>query len=196
MVWIHDALVCHRLTRSDAQTLRCLNLKVLTRCPCWYYMSSWRHMMSLIIPDLVTSIYISILVSYGPSLPMSMNRSRLSVFFHKRLGGMLFMGILTYCNSLFSHPGSVYPICHALFPNVLRFLLHPSESGKSKKPRVISTGHKKRENRASTVPPTVLSGSVNISIISYTVLDSAEKHSNRHHPLKAISYVQKQFSTI
>ena len=30
------------------------------------------------------------------------------------LGVLLFMGILAYCNSLFLHPGSVYPVCHAL----------------------------------------------------------------------------------
>ena len=152
MVWIHDALVCHRLTR--------LNLKVLTRCPCWYYTSPWRHMMSLYILDFVTSIYISILVSQGPSLSMSMNRSRLPVFVHKDSEVCCSWAFWHFVIPCFHVLGVFIPYAMHYFLNVLRFLLHPSDSGKSKKPRVISTGHKKREDRASTVPPTVLSGSV------------------------------------
>ena len=72
----------------------------------------------------------------------------------------MFIGILIYCYSMLSHAGSVYPVCHVLFSEYNPCLLHPSDDGRSKKPRVISTGHKKREDRASTVPPSVLSGSV------------------------------------
>ena len=57
------------------------------------------------------------------------------------------------------------------FPNIIRCLLHPSDdgrsaSGKSKKPRLISTGHKRREDRAATVPVGSPSGSVSIFMSS------------------------------
>jgi hypothetical protein len=59
----------------------------------------------------------------------------------------------------------------ANFPNIIRCLLHPSgdgrsASGKSKKPRFINTGHKRREDRAATVPVGSPSGSVSIFISS------------------------------
>ncbi len=171
MVWIHDAVVRHRL--------RLLKLKISSRCPYWHWFSSWRHMMLVYVIDLV----ILILASHGPSLSMSMNRSHFAGICLWTLVVLLFLGILTYCNSLFSHPGSVYPVCHALFSEYNPMLLHPSgdgRSGKSKKPRVISTGHKKREDRASTVPPAVLSGSVFISMSSARF---SWNKSNRHHSL-------------
>ena len=134
--------------------------------------------MLLYIFDLV----ISILVSHGPSLLMSMNRSRLRVFVHKDSEECCSWAFLHIAIPCFHVLGVFIPYAMHYFPNMIRCLLHPSDSGKSKKPRVISTGHKKREDRASTVPPTVLSGSVKISIFPYIVLGSIEKHPNRIVP--------------
>ena len=131
--------------------------------------------------------------NFGIPWPISvnvMNRSHFASICLCTLGVLLFMGILAYCNSLFKHPGSVYPVCHALIfriqsdvccvPQMMDVLLPAAN------PRNLGSSTPVTRDVRIGQPLCLLAHQQVVSLFSCPVFGSAEYEPKSHHFQKAI----------